>query len=81
MTCEKCGGTDLYVCDSRPAEFGYRRRRECRDCGYKFTTYEISETNYHMLRSSERILNTVKEWLEEYNRIVKDPGYSGKKKT
>lgn len=72
MTCEKCGGTNLRVIESRPAEFGYRRRRECMDCGNKVTTYEISEENYRMLRSSERILTTVKGWLEQYSRVKKE---------
>ncbi|MCG8402005.1 MAG: transcriptional regulator NrdR [Firmicutes bacterium] len=42
MRCPFCGTTDSRVMDSRPAEDGnaVRRRRECGDCGKRFTTYE-----------------------------------------
>lgn len=42
MRCPYCGIADSRVLDSRPAEDGnsVRRRRECSDCGKRFTTYE-----------------------------------------
>lgn len=42
MRCPSCGYEDSKVVDSRPAEEGVaiRRRRECLECGYRFTTYE-----------------------------------------
>lgn len=45
MKCPFCGYTESKVIDSRPAEEGatIRRRRECLDCGKRFTTYEIIE--------------------------------------
>jgi transcriptional repressor NrdR len=41
-----CGHTDSKVIDSRPSEDGtaIRRRRECNNCGRRFTTYETVET-------------------------------------
>lgn len=45
MECPFCGAEDTRVVDSRPAEGGaaIRRRRECPDCGNRFTTYERRE--------------------------------------
>ena len=40
MYCPYCGFADSKVTDSRNAEDGIRRRRECLSCGERFTTYE-----------------------------------------
>lgn len=42
MKCPFCGYLDSKVLDSRPADDGnaIRRRRECVECGRRFTTYE-----------------------------------------
>ncbi len=42
MRCPFCASENTQVKDSRPAEGGatIRRRRECADCGGRFTTYE-----------------------------------------
>lgn len=40
MKCPFCGSPDSRVIDTRSAEGGIRRRRECQDCGRRFTTYE-----------------------------------------
>ena len=40
MRCPFCGHNDTKVTDSREADDGIRRRRECLDCGRRFTTYE-----------------------------------------
>jgi len=45
MECPFCDAEDTRVVDSRPAEGGaaIRRRRECPECGNRFTTYERRE--------------------------------------
>ena len=45
MRCPKCGGSKSSVVDSRQAEDGntIRRRRECEECHYRFSTYERVE--------------------------------------
>ncbi|MCR5610845.1 MAG: transcriptional regulator NrdR [Clostridiales bacterium] len=45
MKCRFCQCTDSKVVDSRPTEDGtaIRRRRECMNCGRRFTTYEKVE--------------------------------------
>ena len=40
MKCPFCASTDSRVIDTRSAEGGIRRRRECQDCERRFTTYE-----------------------------------------
>src|SRR3546814_18667830 len=42
MRCPYCGHEDSQVKDSRPTEGGaaIRRRRQCEDCGARFTTFE-----------------------------------------
>ena len=40
MKCPFCGSSNSRVIDTRGAEGGIRRRRECEDCARRFTTYE-----------------------------------------
>ncbi len=42
MRCPFCGGDDTQVKDSRPTEdnAAIRRRRQCQNCGARFTTFE-----------------------------------------
>lgn len=46
MKCPVCNSADSRVLDSRPVEEGasIRRRRECPNCGKRFTTYEVVDT-------------------------------------
>jgi len=43
MFCPKCNSDKSSVTDSRGDGGAIRRRRECQDCGYRFTTYERVE--------------------------------------
>ena len=43
MRCPWCGYEDTKVIDSRSVEGKKRRRRNCTQCGKRFTTYEIVE--------------------------------------
>ena len=46
MQCPACQNTDSRVLESRSADTGkcVRRRRECLNCDFRFTTYERVET-------------------------------------
>ena len=46
MQCPSCQNTDSRVLESRAADTGksVRRRRECLNCDFRFTTYERVET-------------------------------------
>ncbi|WP_373893029.1 transcriptional regulator NrdR [Virgibacillus natechei] len=45
MRCSNCSNKNTRVLDSRPIEEGesIRRRRECENCGFRFTTFERIE--------------------------------------
>ena len=63
MNCPKCSSGDSKVIDSRSIHSGksIRRRRECINCQFRFTTYEYIQTNPIMVikKLGDR---------EEYNR-------------
>jgi len=62
MICPSCWTENLKVLESRDAEWGLaiRRRRECNDCNYRFTTFERIDTNFLVVK---------KDWTREmYNR-------------
>jgi len=40
MKCPFCGSTDSRVIDTREVGDAIRRRRECQECGQRYTTYE-----------------------------------------
>ena len=61
MRCPYCGHDDSKVTDSRTAEHGVRRRRECISCGLRFTTYERVQTTVLLIAKSDGR-------REEYNR-------------
>lgn len=57
MRCPACGTSDSRVVDSRTAQSGraIRRRRECQQCGKRFTTYEtIEEGELIIIKSDGR---------------------------
>ena len=49
MKCPYCNHPESRVTDSREAEEGIRRRRECLQCGLRFTTYERVQTTALMV--------------------------------
>jgi len=61
MKCPYCSHEETRVTDSRTAEDGIRRRRECLRCGLRFTTYE-------KLQSAALIVVKRDGRREEFNR-------------
>jgi len=47
VICPKCQAGNHRVTDKR----GQRRRRECRVCGYRWTTMEVTVTEYKTLKT------------------------------
>ena len=63
MQCPKCHHNNSKVVDSRQADDGrtIRRRRECENCGFRFTTFErIEETPLLVIKNNGT--------REEFNR-------------
>tara|TARA_Y100000589_G_scaffold29497_2_gene24689 strand:+ start:31785 stop:32288 length:504 start_codon:yes stop_codon:yes gene_type:complete len=56
VLCPRCGADNDKVIDSRSSDGGavIRRRRECLECGMRFTTYE-------QIRSSDRLMVVKKD--------------------
>jgi transcriptional regulator NrdR family protein len=57
MKCPKCGSTLLSCIESRPSAETIRRRRKCLDCGFRFTTFEISTEEYYGLKIKETLVD------------------------
>lgn len=63
MRCPDCGYENTGVVDTRDTEKGntVRRRRECRRCGFRFTTYERPEWESLQIKKRDGS-------IEPYNR-------------
>ena len=65
MKCPKCNQNNDKVIDSRPNENcdKVRRRRECLNCGCRYTTYESSayeaESIIDFLNQTQQAINTI----------------------
>ena len=53
MRCTKCNSDNISVVDSRSDGQTIRRRRECQDCGVRFTTYERIELALPMVTKKD----------------------------
>ena len=61
MNCPYCGHLDSKVVDSRDVNDGIRRRRQCLECGHRFTTYErVQPASLFVIKKDGR--------REEFNR-------------
>lgn len=56
LICEECGSEENRVTDSRPYGDGIRRRRQCTNCGHRWTTWESTQRPNAMIR--EEITDT-----------------------
>lgn len=55
MKCPYCQSNDTKVIDTREADEGTRRRRECKGCGKRFTTYEhVASSNPMVVKRDGR---------------------------
>lgn len=63
MKCPSCHYNGTRVLDSRPVEEGrsIRRRRECEECHYRFTTFEkVEELPLIVVKKMEREKSSAK---------------------
>ena len=71
MRCPYCGSENSRVVDSRPAEDNnaIRRRRQCDECGKRFTTYEKIETEpLSVIKKDTTTLRSKQD--PEWNRTI-----------
>lgn len=59
MICPKCKSTKSKIIDSRPTarDLTIRRRHKCKQCGFRFTTYEMLAWDYEKIAKRLR-------WME-----------------
>ena len=48
LLCPECGCDKSHVTDTRPYQKGIRRRRECENCGHRWSTYECTVSSTRM---------------------------------
>lgn len=65
MTCPQCNSYNLSCISSRPTGQKIRRRKKCLDCGYRFTTYEISSREYDVLKRYKELLKDLQAKVGE----------------
>ena len=80
MQCPTCQNTDSRVLESRSADTGksVRRRRECLNCGFRFTTYERVETTpiYVIKKDGERELFNKEKLITGISRACEKTTFS-----
>lgn len=54
MNCPHCSKTSHKVIDTRDTGDSIRRRRQCQNCGQRFTTYENIAANLQVVKSDGR---------------------------
>lgn len=54
MHCPYCSHNDTHVLESRISEDALRRRRECEECGNRFTTYEKAVFQFSVIKKDGR---------------------------
>jgi ribosomal protein S27AE len=63
-SCPKCYEDTLEVIESRPTQNGLvRRRKECKTCGHRLTTREISDDQYQQFMRDRALINKFRQWL------------------
>lgn len=76
MKCPRCNALGLTCKDSRPNGETIRRRRRCLNCGYRFTTYEISAEDYRKLKGevegTEALITDMLSYLDEFYKKVSE---------
>ncbi|MCM1022474.1 MAG: transcriptional regulator NrdR [Prevotella sp.] len=75
MRCPFCGFEDTKVVDSRPVDGKKRRRRECTNCGKRFTTYESVEMPVLLVLKKD---NTIE--IFDRNKLIKGLSTAVKKR-
>lgn len=70
-TCMECGGITQII-DSRPTTQGaIWRKRNCPQCGYKFTTVEVEESmfdNFDLLEEIKSMKKQIRELKDKLHR-------------
>jgi hypothetical protein len=62
--CPACKAFSLSVIETRKTSVSTRRRKECKDCGYKLTTHEVSEKYFQEAKINCMLISKVRKAME-----------------
>jgi hypothetical protein len=62
--CPACKALSLSVIETRKTSVSTRRRKECKDCGYKLTTHEVSEEYFREAKINCMLISKVRKAME-----------------
>lgn len=62
--CPSCKALSATVIETRYTAVSTRRRKECRDCGYKFTTHEVQEDYFQEAKINQMLIARVKKAID-----------------
>lgn len=74
MICPHCGSDRTEIIETRVSGEHERRRRRCRECTYRFTTYEITKTEYERLMAEREALEAIMQGVKQVTKARKDDG-------
>ncbi len=63
--CPKCDTPAFCVVETRSNRAYIRRRKRCRECEYRATSYEISQERYRQLEEDSKTLHRLLDHLQE----------------
>lgn len=74
MKCIYCSAEETEVADSRKVGDTIRRRRECKKCGTRFTTYEVHRSQHQKdddrkdiaYQERKEVVNDIRKLLKKY---------------
>lgn len=62
--CPACKTLSLSVIETRKTTVSTRRRKECKECGYKLTTHEVSEEYFQEAKINCMLISKVRKAME-----------------
>ena len=62
--CPACKAFSLSVIETRKTTVSTRRRKECKECGYKLTTHEVSEEYFQEAKINCMLISKVRKAME-----------------
>lgn len=72
--CPVCKSENIYVIDSRKQECSIRRRKLCKNCESRFTTYEVSEVEMLKIRKTIKLISEMESIGSIFDEIIKING-------
>lgn len=72
--CPVCKSENIYVIDSRKQEGSIRRRKLCKNCEARFTTYEVSEVEMLKIRKTIKLISEMESIGSIFDEIIQING-------